>query len=894
MPLPRPPRAARRLLKLQTLAQAAALLAAASAGAALAQEAKLERVEVTGSSIKRIEGETALPVQTIKREDIEKAAVTTAAELLGKISASAGNISDSASLSDIAGQRGFAGANLRGIGVSSTLVLLNGRRIANFASPGSASGVDLNAIPAAAIQRVEVLKDGASAIYGTDAISGVINFITRQDYRGADLYAYRSETQDGGAEKTILTASGGTGSLARDGYNLFAVLDYSKTEALRSSQRDWIGSVFQPEINLDVGSSNTFPANARRVNAGGSGTGARRNPAAPACNPPASIYSPDSFVGATACLYDYMQDTLLFPAQDKLSLLTRGELALGRDHSLFAEAMLSRSESLYRISPLTVTNLNYPAGGRYYPTGLFPGYSGALALNLRLVEAGGRTNEVEADTTRLVLGAKGLAGGWDYNTALNFSESKVTDAYIDGYVRTDEFNSFFRSGALNPFGPSDAAALATLQGLKVHDDARKSKGSTLSFDARASRELFEMGGGAAALALGYEFRREKLAFRPSELLRNGQIRGEGAATAFDGSREVNAVFSELNLPISRSLEAQLALRHDRYSDAGSTTNPKLGLRWTASKQLLLRGSYGEGFRAPTLADLYTPTRLGQTNGIYNDIYCAQAKAIDPDLEPDYCGLQPDKLVGGSKGLKPEESKQYALGLVFELNRQASVSLDWWRIEKSNTILSPEGLYFSDLNQYASYVKRGAPIVAGLPGPILEIDGRLRNTGALKTSGLDLGLELRGLKTELGTFGATLNGTYVMDFKTADFPGAPFASGVGSFAGDQVVQRWRHTLGLNFDRGPLSLTLTQTYYSDYRDQNPGPDGKERRVKAYELWDLTGSYEISKALRLRGGVKNLLDTAPPVSNQVLSFLAGYDPSYTDPRGRTFFASVNYSWR
>lgn len=147
---------------------------------------------------------------------------------------------------------------------------------------------------------------------------------------------------------------------------------------------------------------------------------------------------------------------------------------------------------------------------------------------------------------------------------------------------------------------------------------------------------------------------------------------------------------------------------------------------------------------------------------------------------------------------------------------------------------------------------------------------------------------------VGIFGLNLNGTYVMDFKTADFPGAPFKNGVGSFGGDQVVQRWRHTAGLNYDLGDFSATLTQTYYSGYRDQNPGPDGKERRVKAYELWDLSASYSISKALKLRGGIKNLLDTAPPVSNQVLSFLAGYDPSYTDPRGRTFFASLNYSLR
>ena len=884
-----------RLFKLQSVAQTTLLLVGAHALQAQAQDAKLERVEVTGSSIKRIDGETALPVQVITREDIEKSAVTTAGELLSKISAAAGNISEAASLSDIAGQRGFSGANLRGIGVSSTLVLLNGRRIANFASPGSSSGVDLNAIPVSALQRVEVLKDGASAIYGTDAVSGVINFITRQDYRGVDLYAYHASTQDGGAGKNTLTASGGIGSLSKEGYNLLAVLDITKTGALRSSQRDWIGSVYQPAINLDVGSSNTFPANARKVRGNGSATGSRANPSAPKCNPPATVYAAGSFVGSAACLYDYMQDTLLIPKSDKASLLTRAEVGVGAHHSVFAEALLSNTTSLYRISPLTVTDLNYPAAGKYYPVGLFPGYTGALRTNLRLNEAGGRTNEVDATTGRMVLGAKGLMAGWDYSTAVNYSESRVTDAYVGGYVKTNEFNALYLSGALNPFGTTDAAGLSALAGTLINDDARKSKGKTMSFDVRASHDLFEMAGGTAAVALGLEFRKENLQFRPSTLLQAGQIRGDGAATAFDGKRNVKAVFGELSLPIIKSLEAQLALRYDDYSDAGSTTNPKVGLRWSPIKEVLVRGAYGTGFRAPTLADLYTPARIGQTNGIYNDVYCAAAKKFDPASEADYCGLQPSKQLGGSAGLKPEESKQYSLGIVFEASRAFSSSLDYWRIEKTNTIVSPEGLYFSDPVKYASFITRDkTPLSPTIPGFITQIDGRLHNAGSLKTSGLDLSLEARGFNTAVGSLSAYLNGTYVIDFKTADFAGSDFVSGVGKFGSDQVVQRWRHTAGVTLDSGPFSGTLTQTYYAAYQDQNRLSEGTVRKVKAYQLFDLTGSYAINKAIKLRAGIKNLLNTSPPVSNQVYSFLAGYDPSYTDPKGRLYFASLNYAFR
>lgn len=595
---------------------------------------KIEKIEVTGSSIKRIEGEAALPVQVITREDIDRGGLTTAAELLTKISANAAALTDGASFSDIPGQRGFSGANLRGIGVSSTLILLNGRRVANFASPGSSSGVDLNAIPAAAIDRVEILKDGASAIYGTDAISGVINFITRREYTGVDLNAYYSDTQHGGAGKSSVTISGGFGDMTQDRFNVFGTLDYQDTKTLRSTQRDWIRGAFQPDINLDVASSNTYPANFRRTRASGSATGSRINPSAPNCNPPATLYSADSFVGSRACYYDYMQDTEIFPASKRISALGRGQLALDADTTLFAEALFSQTKTNYRISPLTITNLNYPAAGRYYPTAAATanGITGPIRLNWRLAEAGGRTNDVDSTTQRFVVGAKGLAAGWDYDAAVNLSESRVIDSYVNGYVRASAFDAAFATGNINPFGPSDAAGLSLLNSTKISDDARDSKGTTTSFDVKGSRSIFAMGGGDAAIAAGLEVRREKMDFTPSSLLAAGEIRGDTAATPFGGSRNVSAIFTELNLPITKTLEAQLALRYDKYNDVGSTTNPKVGLRWNPLKEVLVRTSYGTGFRAPTLADLYTPTRVGQTNGVYNDLLgCVrQGKASSND------------------------------------------------------------------------------------------------------------------------------------------------------------------------------------------------------------------------------------------------------------------------
>ena len=867
---------------------------AAAQSADPASTTQLEKVEVTGSVIKRIDGETALPVQVITKADIEKAAVTTAGELLSKLSANSAPLTDGASFSDIAGQRGFNGANLRGIGVSSTLVLLNGRRIANFASPGANSGVDLNAIPIAAINRVEVLKDGASAIYGSDAIGGVINFITQSSYQGAEASAYRLETQHGGADKNIFTLSAGFGDLATDRFNLFAVLDVQHTTTLRSGQRDWIGSVYQPDINLDVGSSNTYPANVRRTR-NGAPTGARFNPAAPACNPPATVYAPGSFVGNTACLYDYMQDTEIYPQSKHLSLLTRAQYALDAQNTLFAEYLYSQTKTNYRISPLTVTNLNYPTTGIYYPTSL--GLTGPLRVGLRLTEAGNRTNDVESTAQRFLAGAKGTLAAWDYDTALYHSEDRVTDAYVNGYVATTPFNAAFATGNINPFGPSSPAGRALLDSTKISDDARKSKGVTDSLDARATRSLFALPGGDAAVAVGLEARHESLDFTPSSLLAAGEIRGDGASSAFKGSRDVQAIYAELSLPVVRSVEVQLAARTDHYSDVGTTTNPKIGIRFTPIREVLFRASAGTGFRAPSLADLYSPPRTGQTNGIYNDpLGCIRTATVDNTNNPDYCGIQPDKLTGGNAALKPEKSKQYSAGVVFEPSKLMTASLDYWRIRKTDVVTGPEGVLFDDPVRYAQYILRAPadPTLPGIPGFITAVDSRLRNFAALRTSGIDLGVDLRSPETGFGRFGLGFTGTYVIDYKTQAGADAPSVSGAGVFANDQVVQRWRHLATLSYDYGPFSAALSQTFYLGYRDQTPLANGEYRRVGSYSLLDLTASYQITKALRVRGGIKNLVDANPPVSNQIYSFLAGYDPNYTDPRGRSFFASLTYALR
>jgi iron complex outermembrane receptor protein len=876
-----------------------AALAAALCGSAAAQE----RVEITGSSIKRIEGETALPVQVLKKEDIQKAGVTTAAELLATISASAAQLTDGASITDnTGGQRGFNSANLRGIGTSSTLVLLNGRRMANFASPGDNAGVDLNNIPAGAIERVEVLKDGASAIYGTDAIGGVINFITRQDWRGAELGASLAETREGGAGKKTFTVSGGFGDLQKDGFNAFGVLDVQDLGSLRSTQRQFLRERPLTTLLPYYLSSRPYPANIRlgssssgrapiiaAINAAGYTINGQPfantrtlNLFAPACNPPASTFAPSGPAGSQGCNYDYMADTEIYPDSQKIAFLGRASVWVNKDTTAFVELTKARAETLYVLSPNPSGFTGVPISvlNKWLPRPIAS--TASVELRMRATEAGNRSNEVTSDGDRVVLGLNGmLGGGWDYGAAISHAANKTADHYVNGYFKFREFDAGIKAGLINPFGPSGAEGQALVASLRVDDVARRSKGTTQGIDFKATGTIGKLAGGDVGAAIGAEVRRETQQFTPSALLNSNNIAGDRDSSETDppivatsNSRTIVGAYVEVNAPFSKTLEAQFALRWDHYEGVGGTLNPKAGLRWTPSKEVLLRSSAGTGFRAPTFSELYRPTTYGSSPAFIYD-------TVIRDFG------QWETIKQANPNLEPEKSRQFSLGIVFEPVRGLSASVDYWLIKKRDIISDLyEKTILENPTRYAAYITRNS-----FDEPIILL--KKENQGKLETSGIDVEFSWKGAATSVGRFSARLAGTYVIDYKRQFGKLEPMVSGVGRFLNDQVVQRWRHRASLDWDLGNFGMTLANSYYSGYTDDSYIPDTAPRKVQAYTLWDLTASWRPTRQLTLRAGVKNLLDTAPPFSNQSYYFLATYDPTYTDPRGRTFVASIAYKF-
>jgi len=906
------------------VAVATALLALAHGAQAQSQ---LERVEVTGTAIKRIEGETALPVQVITRADIDKAGVTTAAELIARISAGANNLTDGGSIGTggFRDQMGLNAANLRGLGVSSTLVLLNGRRMANFASPGDAAGVDLNSIPAAAIQRVEILLDGASSLYGSDAIGGVINFITRKDFSGVDINVLAGDTKEGGGGKQLATLAGGIGDYGRDGFNIIGVLDVQKTKRLNESQRKFFKDLDIPGRMPDQLSGYTFPANIwltrgqRDILIDDSfSTNGRTvienryiNPlAATGCTPPNSLYLPDGAGGSDACTFNLMNGLELYPKSNKTSLFGRGVFNIGGGHQLFVEASLARARTYYSGTPnRTEAYVDVSLIPALRNTSLFTidpdddeDENRLIEVDPRLIEAGLRTSELVSTGKRFVVGTLGKLAGWDYEWAFNHSTSKVSDRDHQGYLNEQMILDGFAAGTLNPFGPSGAAGLALYEKAQIRGEVRRATGTMDSLDFRATRAIGKLAGGDLALAFGGELRREKQNYHQSDDLKQDNILGEasqGPDSDFGRSRKVSAVFGEISAPVTKQLELQAAMRYERYQVSGSALSPKVGLRYVPTPELLLRASAGKGFRAPSMSDLYRPLTTGSA-AVVVDPVCLDA---DPDATVTDCSKGWGTYNYSNANLKPEKSRQFSVGAVFEPRRGVSVNLDYWNIEKSN-LISTIGVdvILNNLDKYGSLVHRYWD--TNLPADCAEdynpddydicgIDLIKENRGKQKISGLDLGVALSGLKTGIGQFGLRLNGTLTLASKQQTGNGDPYVSNLGRFVNDGVVQRWRHTVSMDWERGPFSATLSNSYLSGYQDQHI--IGKsDRRVAAYSLWSLSAAWEATRSLTLRAGLQNVLDTPPPYSQQAYFFLVGYDPSYTDPRGRYGYVSAKYTFR
>jgi iron complex outermembrane recepter protein len=944
-------------MKLRTLVSSLALLGLTSHVSA--QTAEPQRVEITGSSIKRIQSEGALPIQTISREEIERAGVSSAEQLVARLSANGNGLDNMVALqggdffSSNSGNRqhnnGAAGVSLRGLGAQYTLVLLNGRRLSTHGLNGQS--VDLNQIPIAAIDRVEILKDGASAIYGTDAVGGVMNFILRKDYTGLEAGAFADVTQHGGGNIGRASLLFGAGTLDADGYNLTASLAYKTNTRLRGSQRTDFHNGNQPGRGMTQDTSGTPYATISAINgtalpraAGssfvffpGDSTGYNEINALALqgkCDSVAGMspYRAD-ITGITrrnrGCTWDYGGQWSLLQPVDALNFVGKGSWALGKAHTAFVEATVSQVKSATEYTPIQLTSgaVAYPASGPYFqnlatllptlfkPTNtdandkrVFFDATKAERIRWRCLECGPRQQDTTTDAYRLLTGTEGTLAEWDYKWGLSTGQSKAKTKLGDGNMYIDKINAAMATGKINPFLLPGQAQ--TAEGLALIEGA-KAKGASLyggkaqvtELDATFSRELFKMAGGAASGAFGVDLRRETYAFDSSPDA-TANINGTSAPAALaKAKRNISAVFGELQLPLIKDLELQLAARYDKYSDFGSTTNPKAGLLWRVLPQLSLRGSYSRGFHAPDYDSLYGgATFTGFNTDINDPLLCPNGVETVPGQTN--CGIRPEIGATSNPKLKAERSKQLSFGFVAQPSDALSATVDFWRIDLTDRIGALTGLaVVSNYAQYSQYVLRDPATnqIVAIQSPALNLAGD-------KTSGVDLSLTAK-TKTAIGDITASLEGTYVDSYKSRFSKADAWSERVSKFGdptfGYDLHARWKHTASMSWTQGDWSATFSQQYTAGYEDEVNGYSadppiilserGFQKKVGSYTLYNVAASWKGIKNLTVTAGIKNLLDTAPPFSYHNVDNVAGagWDARVGDPRGRSFTLGVNYKF-
>ncbi|WAH61484.1 TonB-dependent receptor [Pseudomonas silvicola] len=845
---------------------------------------QLERVEVTGSAIRRVDAETAVPVTILHVEQLKEQGVTSVEQLVSRIASNQSSVNSSRAVGSDSGGASFA--DLRGIGPNKTLVLLNGRRLSNNAISGT--GVDLNTIPFAALDRVEILRDGASALYGTDAIGGVINFITRKSVIGGQISGgLTSPTHAGDGDTHDLSASYGFGDLDQDRFNVFAVANFDKQDSLAAKDRSYTYN-YQPNRGLDSTSGTTSPANWSQ------GSNATNPLAASGCKGPGLI------LRNGICRESLWSSLDLIPESEKTSLFTKASGKLADDQTVSLEYFFAKNQSRTQVGAAPLSGLQVNPGTAYYPgNGITPGPTGfaldptqPVDVNWRESDVGPRRQSADNTSQRLLLTFEGNAAGWDYNVGASYNQNKVVNSINSGYVNDTAVSTGIADGTLNPFGPQSAAGAAYLAANAVDGDYRTALGRVKAVDGRASREIGDwFGAGPAALAIGGEYRKEEFHQDYEQFAAQVQSLGVDPNAAVSGDRSVQAEYAELNVPVLDSLELSAAVRHDKYSDFGSTTNPKYSFRFQPFKELVLRGAYSEGFRAPSLYELYNPNYTTYTNANYNDPrLCAGGNPSNGGIANRDCAQQFFSRTGGNTQLSPETARNVTFGFVYQPVRDLSVGLDFWWIKIANQIAEfPESAIFDNPDAFADRIVRKAD------GSIDHIITGLANLGKVKTSGIDVSLDYRFPDSPYGQFGLGLQGTYVTRYDYQEQIGGPFIDKVGDFRGGDfssagAVARWRQSLTLSWNQGPYGASLVNRFTSGYHDSDPDT---HHSVASYNVWDLAGTYHWRKSVDFTAGVQNLFDREPPFSNQTYTFQSGYDPKYADPYGRVLFTKIAYNF-
>ncbi len=869
------------------------LTAVSMCGAALAQDlgTAVERIEITGSNIKRAEAETAENVQVITAEQIQRSGQPTVADYLRTVSANFASFNETFTNSFAPGAGGIA---LRGLSQKNTLVLLNGRRIANFGFAQNLEDtfVDLNVLPLSAIDRIEILKSGAAAIYGSDATAGVVNVILKQNSTERGIEAGGSLTKDGGGATRDASLSLGFGNFASDNYNIFVTGSAFKRDELLESQRAYTQTQDfrnRPDGTLGWVQSNSYTNNLDPT---------VPQAAFPTCGTnglPGQVVNLSNFptsATGTTCAYNGASQISLIPGSERANLTTTANLKLTPSWTAFGDVFFSTVKTTTHQTPAALgsSSVAYdPASGgvaivpNTLPVGN-PSNPNATPTDINYVfqSVGGQDYEVISNTYRVSAGARGSWLNWDWEGAYGHSQNDVVQTVFNA-INIRNLASAIQNGTYNFLSPNQTpAGSAALRA----DFASESVSKLDTLGLKGSGGLYDLPAGTLSGAIGTEFRHESIRNRPDSQSLNGDILGYGIVQV-DGGRSVYAGFGELVVPILKSLEADLAAREEHYSDAGNNFSPQVQLRWQPSSSLTLRTTASRGFRAPSLPEISNASSLS---------FEGATDPLDPLGRPfESVGA----LTKANPNLKPETSKNFDFGIVISPSANFNLSLDYYRISVDHVIAS-ENTANNIINDPASY-----------PGQIVRTPGGFvayvvipyENKYQVVTSGLDF--EAHGVfhLNEGARFRLDAVGTYVGQFNV--FNGSTWTDYVGTngwlwdspIGGGGSVPHLRGSVTGAWENAGWVAQGTVNYIDHYQNYCYvyGICGAgSADVPSNMTLDLYGEYRGLPHWKFSASILNVFNVQPPWD--WFQFAYGgtntpFDSSLYDARGRVYELRVAY---
>lgn len=831
----------------------------------------LERFEVTGSRVTRIAAEGPNPVRVFSRADLNLGGYNNIGDVLRTLPYTSGSSLTPAG-SGTSFTPGASTANLRGLGNNNVLVLLNGRRAAPLSTPGF-NGLqtvfDFNTIPSAAIESIEILKDAGSAIYGSDAVSGVINVKLLKNYDGVSTEIGFGNTLETDSFEKSFTGVVGTHSAKA---SVLVTVDWKERNKIKD--RD---TSFSSNANLtsrggpDLRSYASYPALVYVPSLEDYYT-----PAAPIVRPTRADFQ---IADLSHGNYNFQEATDLLPETRAYGFYTRGEYKFTPTITGFVEVAFRRSEARIEAAPAPVFNfaengdgpetgfLNIPANNPNNPFG----ENLEAEWYARLSNAGNRINDVSSDTPRFLAGLQGtFAESWHWEGAALYTTNESKN--LNGGTVFDNLYQKALNGVVidgetlyaNPFGPEDPRLTRTYVGT----DANSSSFELRTYDFSIGGDIFELPAGAVGFATGGEYRTEQLESIRTINNETGNVVGGGEGSGTFGDRRVYAFYAELGIPLVQGLEAQIAGRFEHYSDFGSTTKPKLALSYRPSKTLLLRASFGQSFLAPNLSYLYT-SQVTSFSG---------APLRDPK-RPQDSPRQIQTVGGGNRNLQPEETDTYYAGIQWEPKGRLgglSISLDYLKFSQKSLIAQLGDEFILDNEDtLPGAVVRNPPAAGEEFGVISFINDAYRNIDRQMYQAFDLETQYDFKETSVGNFRLIANATHVFDFVYNN----------EQDAGTYNQPKWRSAVTLQWEKGDWAAALQVTHIGRF-----GNFDEEGKIGTQIFVNPQITYSGFWDTDITVGARNVFDREPPFDRNSPE---GWNSNIHDPEPAFVYVRIGKEW-